>query len=108
MTTPGQDIDAYLETSGTAEPQRLDVAIEFACSMLRELRDSAAAWEQTAVALQEIKQQQQQQQAPAVAATAAPAHSSESVLTEWGPSRRARGHRSGGGGGGRDSGAGRR
>ena len=59
MTTPGQEIDAYLETSGTAEPQRLDVAILFARSMLRELRDSAAAWERTADALQELKQQQQ-------------------------------------------------
>lgn len=59
MTTPRQEIDAYLETSGTAEPQRLDVAILFARSMLRELRDSAADWERTADALQELKQQQQ-------------------------------------------------
>jgi len=62
MTTPGQEIDAYLDSSGTAEPERLDVAILFARSMLRELRDSAADWERTATALQEIKQQQQQQQ----------------------------------------------
>ena len=62
MTTPGQEIDAYLDSSGTAEPQRLDVAILFARSMLRELRDSAADWERTATALQEIKQQQQQQE----------------------------------------------
>ena len=61
MTTPGQEIDAYLDSSGTAEPQRLDVAILFARSMLRELRDSAADWERTATALQEIKQQQQQE-----------------------------------------------
>jgi hypothetical protein len=59
MTTPGQEIDAYLESSGTAEPQRLDVAILFARSMLRELRVSAADWERTADALQELKQQQQ-------------------------------------------------
>lgn len=62
MTTPGQEIDAYLDSSGTAGPQRLDVAILFARSMLRELRASAADWERTATALQEIKQQQQQQQ----------------------------------------------
>jgi len=62
MTTPGQEIDAYLDSSGTADPQRLDVAILFARSMLRELRDSAADWERTATALQEIKQQQQQQE----------------------------------------------
>ena len=61
MTTPGQEIDAYLDSSGTAEPQRLDVAILFARSMLRELRDGAADWERTATALQEIKQQQQQE-----------------------------------------------
>ena len=60
MTTPGQEIDAYLDSSGTAEPERLNVAILFARSMLRELRDSAAVWERTACALEEIRQQQQQ------------------------------------------------
>ena len=62
MATPGQEIDAYLDSRGTAEPERLDVAILFARSMFRELRDSAADWERTATALEEIKQQQQQQQ----------------------------------------------
>lgn len=76
MTTPGQDIDAYLETSGTAEPQRLDVAIVFARSMLRELRDSAADWERTAIALQEIKQQQQTD----VAAAAARSHAGGALI----------------------------
>jgi hypothetical protein len=61
MTTPGQEIDAYLDSTETAEPQRLDVAIVFARSMLRELRDSAADWERTANNLQKIKRQQQQE-----------------------------------------------
>jgi hypothetical protein len=37
------------------------VAIVFARSMLRELRDSAADWERTANNLQKIKRQQQQE-----------------------------------------------
>ena len=82
MNTPGQDIDAYLEHSGTAEPQRLDVAIVFARSMLRELRDSAADWERTATALQEIKQQQTDEIA---AGAAARSHSATAVPREWGP-----------------------
>jgi hypothetical protein len=58
MTTPGQEIDAYLDSTRTAEPQRLDVAILFARSMLRELRESTADWERTASALEEIKERQ--------------------------------------------------
>jgi hypothetical protein len=82
MNTPGQDIDAYLEHSGTAEPQRLDVAIVFARSMLRELRDSAADWERTATALQEIKQQQTDEIA---AGAAARSRATTAVPREWGP-----------------------
>ena len=55
MATPGEDIDAYLESSGTAGPQRLRAAIIFAESMLSELRDSVAQWEKTATALKGIQ-----------------------------------------------------
>ena len=55
MATPGDDIDAFLESSGTADPQRLDVAIVFARSMFRELRASAAEWEATAAALEDVR-----------------------------------------------------
>jgi hypothetical protein len=81
MTTPGQDIDAYLEDSGTAAPKRLDVAILFARSMLRELRDSAADWERTATALQEIKQQQTDETA---AGAAGRSRAATPVPREWG------------------------
>ena len=37
MATPGQDIETFLERHETAQGRRLDVAIQFAESMLREL-----------------------------------------------------------------------
>jgi hypothetical protein len=95
MTTPDQEIESYLDSSGTAGPKRLDVAIVFARSMLRELRDSAADWERTATALQKIKQRQQTD----VAAAAALPHAADNVSCQWGPSRRPWLRRSGGGGG---------
>jgi hypothetical protein len=98
MATPGQDIDAYLEHSGTVEPKRLDVAIVFARSMLRELRDSAADWERTATALQEIKQQQTDEIAGGAAARS---RAATAIPDEWGPTRRTWVRRNGSGSGAR-------
>ena len=57
MATPGEDIDAFLEHSGTPCSRRLDVAIVFARSMLRELRRSAAEWDATVAALEGIRRE---------------------------------------------------
>ena len=57
MATPGEDIDAYLESSGTEDCRRLDVAVAFARAMLAELRDRADEWERTAAALESIRRQ---------------------------------------------------
>ena len=55
MTTPDEEIKAYLEHSETTEPRRLGVAIVFAECMLQELRASVAAWQATAAALHDLE-----------------------------------------------------
>jgi hypothetical protein len=55
MATPSENIEVFLEVNATAEGRRLEVAILFAESMLRELGLAVAEWEQTARRLQRLK-----------------------------------------------------
>ena len=57
MTTPGQDIETFLERHETAQGRRLEVAIQFADSMLRELCAAVAEWEETAARLRRLKRE---------------------------------------------------
>lgn len=56
MGTPNEDIAAFLDSTGTIEAQRLDVAILYAECMLRELQVSVVEWEQTLITLEDIRQ----------------------------------------------------
>jgi hypothetical protein len=53
MTTPDEEIKAFLSGSDGDDSRRLDVATLFAQSMVHELRSAAAQWEATAATLEE-------------------------------------------------------
>jgi hypothetical protein len=55
MATPSENIEVFLEGNALAEGRRLEVAILFAESMLRELGLAIAEWEQTAQRLRRLK-----------------------------------------------------
>jgi uncharacterized coiled-coil protein SlyX len=57
MATPSENIEIFLERNAIAEGRRLEVAIVFAESMLRELGVAVVEWEQTARKLQRLKQE---------------------------------------------------
>jgi hypothetical protein len=57
MTTPAEDIGTFLQRRGTAQGRRLEVAILFADSMLRELGVAVAEWEDTAARLRRLKRE---------------------------------------------------
>lgn len=55
MGTPNEDIESFLDSSETIDTRRMDVAILFAECMLRELQASVVEWEQTLVALEDLR-----------------------------------------------------
>ncbi len=63
MPTANDEIRAFLNSSGTDDSRKLDVARLFARSMLRELRSAGAEWEATAATLdQEVQTEDHQPQ----------------------------------------------
>jgi hypothetical protein len=57
MAIPNENIEVFLEGNALAEGRRLEVAILFAESMLRELGLAVAEWEQTAQRLRRLKRE---------------------------------------------------
>jgi len=57
MAIPSENIEVFLDRNAIAEGRRLEVAILFAESMLRELGLAVAEWEQTARKLQRLKRE---------------------------------------------------
>ena len=55
MTTPADDIEAFLKNHAATQGRRLEVAIVYADSMLRELRVAVAQWEETTRSLRRMK-----------------------------------------------------
>lgn len=53
--TPDDDIETFLKGHAATRSRRLDVAILYADSMMRELRVAVAQWEETARRLRRLK-----------------------------------------------------
>jgi hypothetical protein len=57
MPTPRDEIERFLHQHRASDGRKLDVAIVFAESMLRELGAAVAEWEKAAVRLRRLKRE---------------------------------------------------